>query len=207
MHDDDESIHLLLGQGRPSGAQRERILEQVLRASVPRRQPRWRQWLALSALPTAAATVAVIAFVVHPRDAGNPTPSSLTAKGSTGSPAAELVLQAGCPGRPPGSCRSGDQLVFEVAGARQAGWLAAWAEGTGGTRIWYFPAADGRLAAVAPNPGRAVLDQGARLGAEHPPGRYTVHLVVLDAPADRAALLAGRAPARATAVVPLEISP
>jgi hypothetical protein len=207
MHDDDESIHLLLGQGRPSGAQRDRILEQVLRASVPRRQPRWRQWLALSALPTAAVAVVAIAFVVHPRDTDSAASSSLTAKGSTAGPAAALVLQAGCPGRPPGSCRTGDQLVFEVAGARQAGWLAAWAEGPGGARIWYFPAADGRLAAIAPDPGRAVLDQGARLGVEHPPGRYAVHLVALDAPADRAALLAGRAPARASAVVPLEIAP
>src|SRR6185295_10511847 len=107
------------------------------------------------------------------------------------------VLQARCPNREPGHCRPGDRLVFEVDGATEGGLLAAYAQRASGERVWYFPTMDGRLATVRAQPGHDVIGEGARLGDEHPPGPYEIHLMLLDGPADRAQLIDGRVHARA----------
>jgi hypothetical protein len=205
--DDDESVRFLLSGGRLSGAERERILARTLLASsagapAPGAGARGRRWLALAAaalVPAAAALILLVPRAV--RDAGER--EAARAKG----PAAGAVLQARCPEREPGRCRHGDRLVFEIDGAPRGGLLAAYAEGPAGERVWYFPAADGHLAAVSAAPGHAVVGEVVRLGDEHAPGRYTVHLYLLDHPADRAALLAGRAQPSAAAAIPVDVAP
>jgi hypothetical protein len=206
--DDDESVRFLLSGGRLSGAERERILARTLRASAagapgPGPAARGRRWLALAAAALVPAAAAAL-FLLVPRagrDAGEG--AGARAKG----PAAGAMLQARCPERAPGRCRPGDRLVFEIDGAPQGGLLAAYAEGPAGERVWYFPASDGHLAAVPAAAGHAVVGEAARLGGEHAPGRYTVHLYLLDHPADRAALLEGRAQPSATAAIPLDVAP
>jgi hypothetical protein len=205
--DDDESVRFLLSGGRLSGAERERILARALRASGPGAAgpapaTRGRRWLALAVAALVPAAAALILLVPRAgRDAGER--EGARAKG----PAAGAALQARCPEREPGRCRQGDRLLFEIDGAPRGGLLAAYAEGSAGERVWYFPAADGHLAAVPAAPGHAVVGEAVRLGGEHAPGRYTVHLYLLDHPADRAALLEGRARPSATAAIPLEVGP
>jgi hypothetical protein len=192
---DDRPIQLLLSRGRLSGAERDRILDEVLDARAERRQRRL-GWLAAALVPVAVGAAAIVLVARRP-------PDGATAKGSTAAP----ILAAGCAGRAPGRCARGDRLVFEVDGATHGGLLAAYAQAASGERVWYFPTAAGHFADVPPSPGRAVVGEGVRLGAEHAPGNYTLHLFVLERPADREALAAGRARALASASLPLEIAP
>jgi hypothetical protein len=108
------------------------------------------------------------------------------AKG-TGGP----VLHASCAGRPTGECRTSDQLIFEVEGAAQPGFFAAYADCPSRPRIWYFPTPAGELPAFAGARTRTVIDKAARIGPEHGTGPCTLHLFALERPASRASLVAG----------------
>jgi len=192
---DDDDLHFLLAGGRLSGAQHDRILDEAVRQAEARPPRRWLTWLAAGLVPVAAA----VALVVWTSNGAER--SHAVAKGT----AAGVVLQIRCPGREPGRCRQGDRLLFEVDGAGQGGLLAAYAQHEAGARVWYFPTSDGHLGAVPATGGHVLVGEGARLGDEHPPGRYDVHLYLLDSAADRADLVAGRVHARAESVVPLQI--
>jgi hypothetical protein len=205
---DDDAIHLLLARGRLSGAARERILARVLGALAAARAP-WRRlapraaaW-ASAAAAAGAAVVLLLARAPSPSSLPSPAPMPLAARGAAGAP----FVQARCAGRPPAQCRRGDRLLFEVDGAEGGGLLAAYAEPAAGERIWYFPTVTGHLGAIPAGAGHVVVPEAARLGDEHAPGRYTLHLLVLDGPATRAELVAGRAPARAAVAVPIEVLP
>ena len=117
------------------------------------------------------------------------------------------MLSARCPGRPRGTCRIGDKLIFEVDGATSGGLLAAYAERPSGERIWYFPTKEGHLASVPANSGASVIGEAARIGDEHGAGHYTLRLFVVDGPVDRATLSAGKARPRAQGVFPLDVQP
>jgi hypothetical protein len=104
-------------------------------------------------------------------------------------------------------CHIGDRLVFEVSGAAQGGLLAAYAVAPSGERIWYFPTKDGHLPSVPAAGGRSVVGEAARIGPEHPPGRYTVHLSLVGAAVDRAALVGGSVHPRGEAAISLEVQP
>jgi hypothetical protein len=117
------------------------------------------------------------------------------------------VLEARCLDRAPGACHIGDRLVFDVSGAAEGGLLAAYAVAPSGERIWYFPTKDGHLPSVPAASGRSVVGEAARIGPEHAPGHYTVHLSLVDAPVDRAALVGGGVHPRSEAVVSLEVQP
>jgi hypothetical protein len=196
--DDDRSIRFLLAGGRLSGADHDRIVERLRRPQRARtRAPGW--LLGLGAL----ASVGAIAVAIGLRRPGDER-GALTAKGAA---PAGPVLEARCPDRPRGVCRLGDRLIFEVGGAPAGALLAAWAERAGGERIWYFPTRDGRLASVPAGAGPGLVAEAARIGPEHAPGRYTLHLVVVAHAVDRAALVGGGVRSAGEASLPLEVTP
>jgi hypothetical protein len=195
--DDDSAIRFLLAGGRLAGADHDRILRRIRRAAAPRRRLGW--WFAGFGATLSAAAAALVLGVGlrhRARDEG-----ALTAKGAAGG----AVLEARCPGRPRGSCRIGDKLIFEVQGAANGGLFAAYAESASGERIWYFPTRDGHLAQLPATAGTSVVGEAARIGEEHAAGRYTLHLYVLDGPVDRATLAAGKVRPRAERALPLEV--
>jgi hypothetical protein len=199
MRRDDESLRFLLAGRRLSDADHDAILARVLPPA------RWRsplRWLAASGLALSVGAVAVLLVLARPKD-GDRVQPGLAGKGAPGAPG----LAARCPDSAPGTCRRGDALLFEVDGAVGGGMLAAYAVSGSGQRIWYFPTATGHLATIPAGDGRFLVREVARLGAEHAPGTYEVHLSLLDTATDRAALLEGRAPVRAHAIVRVQILP
>lgn len=197
-----ETLHRLLAGGGLSGEHREQILERILPSPEVRRRRPWVSLLTLTLVPAvAAATILLV------RVGGDKSPSShVTAKGTAASP----ILEAHCPDRPPAQCQRGDRLIFEVNGVTPGALFGAYAERPSGERIWYFPTLDGRLPEVPS--GHGVIGEGIRLGDEHIPGPYSLHLFVLDSVVKggsdlRAALVSGRLAARGTAVIPVEVLP
>lgn len=198
---DDDSLHVLLARGRLSGPQRDRIFAHAFDANRSvRRWPR-RSALALGALLPAAAAVA---FVLHsaPEAFKSTQVPWFAAKGSAGEP--ELVAR--CPERAPGTCRTGDRLIFEVDGATSGGYFAAYADCEARERIWYFPERDATMAAVPATEGHSVLERAARIGEEHGVGRCVVHLFLLDRPVDRTTLPSATSDG-VTVAVPIVITP
>jgi hypothetical protein len=197
---DDDSLHVLLAQGRLSGPQRDRIFENAFDSNRSVRRFR-RPALALAALLPIAAGVAF--FLRSAPEAGEARPTGwLAAKGSVGGP----EFGARCPERAPGTCRVGDRLIFELDGAKSGGFFAAYADCEARERIWYFPARGATMAAVPATEGHAVLEQAARIGEEHGVGHCVVHLFLLDHPVDRSALTS-EASEGVSAAVPIVITP
>jgi hypothetical protein len=188
---DDDELDLLLARGRLSGPTRERMLDAAL-PRAPRRR-RWAWWTSGAAAACAAA-VAVVLLVrgdgFRPRGAGG----------------GGAVLDVRCQDGARDRCATGQLLVFQVDGAKTGGALAAWAErsGGGGERVWYFPTATGAQPTVAAQPGRQVLPEAVRLGAEQAPGAWEVHLVLLDSPVARDAIASAKP--RASRVVRMEVT-
>jgi hypothetical protein len=186
MNRSDGEIDRLLARGGLGGATREQILDQILDTSrvAERRPQRWRLWLGASTLALSAAA----AVVLVARPAAEP---EFRAKGpATAAP----VLDVGCAAASLAACPSGSTLVFSVLGATVPGHLQAWAERPeGGERIWYL-SAETQTAALGPGPGTQAARSGVKIGEEHGPGRYVVHLVFSASPLSRATLLAGGAP-------------
>jgi hypothetical protein len=89
-------------------------------------------------------------------------------------------------------------LTFRVESLREEGYFAAYARGPSGSIVWYFPSTGGELPRVEPSPTRRILPRGARIGPEHIPGRYELHLFLLREKASKEALLA---PARVGTIV------
>lgn len=194
MARDDDGIDRLLARGRLSGGARERILARALAASAPRRRS-WRRWLTI-AVP---ATAALLLVVLWPRAAFTPK----------GAPAG-VFFDVTCADGSGHACARGATLLFHLGGVVRPSSLAAWAEPDGGgERIWYFPAGNDDAAVAVPAGALLqTLGRGVRIGPEHAPGRYTVHLVLSQRPLTRAEALAARAgDIVATATVPLEVLP
>ncbi|HEY3500210.1 MAG TPA: hypothetical protein VGK73_36215 [Polyangiaceae bacterium] len=177
----------MLARGRLSGAQRERALEGALRRAGGGKRRLWAALAAASALPAAAAAVF---WLSAPAPGASEAASSswLVAKGPSGP-----LLLATCPGRPAGECRTGDRLIFEIEGATEPGFFAAYAECASRERIWYFPTASGALPEIVPNQTRTIVGQAARIGSEHGIGGCELHLFALKQKESRPALVAGEA--------------
>lgn len=192
MARDDDEIDRLLARGRSSGPERERILERALTASAPRRRG-FRRWL-LFALP---ATAIAALFVLWPR-------SAFTPKGEPAAPFLDVSCDADHT-----ACRLGSTLLFHVGGVAAPAALIAWAEpANGGERIWYFPSGDGAAVSVPASPAIQTLGRGVRIGPEHMPGKYVVHLVLARRPLSRADALAPPAnDVLATSQVTIEVAP
>ena len=197
--EDEDDLHSLLARGGLSGAQRDRIFDNVAAAQAPaRRSRRWVGVVAGALVPLAA----LVAFGISRRDP-NSGGEWLVAKGS----GKGATIEARCPGRKRGECRAGDRLIFELDGAKEGGFFAGYADCEGKERIWYAPSFEGKLPQVPPAQGHTVVSQAARIGAEHGATACSLHLFLLAEPADRARVASGAAALRSRAVVRLKMIP
>jgi hypothetical protein len=194
----DDDLDALLAHGRLSGAVRDRIFDRVAGEAGAGRRPgivwggRWS--LGLGALAAAAAIV----LVAIPRE--HAPPDALRAKGE-GVPA--VTLEVSCPGGTLAACPVGATLLFGAEGTGE-GFLAAYAQPRpAGERVWYF-SADGESPMLRPMGGLQAASRAVRLGAEHAPGPYVLHLFLSRSPLTREALLAG--PPRGDVIVSREVS-
>ncbi|HEX6275180.1 MAG TPA: hypothetical protein VFZ53_19205 [Polyangiaceae bacterium] len=198
---DDDSLHALLAGGRLSGPQRDRILERVLDTHA---RPRAGRRVLFTTLAAALPVAALIALAVRPAPAPRETASAdwLVPKGEPGA----ALVEAHCPGRPTGECRRGDRLIFQIDGAARGGHFAAYADCAGRERIWYFPTETGELPSVPIGAVHFVVPQAARVGDEHGDGRCTLHLFLLEKPAERSSIASGKARALSQVAFPLVVS-
>lgn len=177
-----EPSRLLAGRRGLSRQEKEAVLEGVL-AEVDRPiAPRWRRRLQIGVLALAGAAGAVM--LVIPRPAPAP-PSDLRGELTARGGALPAGFDVSCV---PAPCATGSKLVFDITSTGNAGYIAAFAR-SADRWVWYFPSAPDARSRPLP-PGGGVLDTGIVLGAEHPPGRYTVEAVFSPEPLDRAAVRA-----------------
>ena len=198
---DEDSLHALLAGGRLSGPQRDRILERVLDTHA---RPRAGRRVLFATLAAALPVAALLALAVRQAPAPPETPSGewLVPKGEPGA----ALVEAHCPGRPTGECRRGDRLIFQVDGAARGGHFAAYADCAGRERIWYFPSETGTLPSVPVGAVHFVVPEAARVGDEHGDGRCTLHLFLLEEPADRSSIASGKVRAHSRVEFPLVVS-
>ena len=187
-----DDLDVLLAQKRLSGAEYDAIAQRVLaQAGRPARTRR----IALYAAPILAAAAALL-LVLLPRTDG------LRSKGVQGpGTGLELLCGSGQLDR----CEQGQLLTLRVEDVAAPGYLHAWAEPVaGGERIWYF--AGDSAVPVTPKPGPQLLDRAVRVGAQHAPGQYRVHMVLAPARLERDALLGATDSAWTAVTTSLEIS-
>jgi hypothetical protein len=184
----DRQIDSLLARGDLSGAESDRILENVLNRRAHR--PLWRRLLVPAGGSLTLATAAVLLLVAGPWS-GRKT-EEFSARG-TG--VAHDDLDVACMNGSRFACPRGSTLLFAAREGAPSGYLAAWAEpARGGERIWYF-SAEGEVSRIAPPAtGTQPLSRGIRIGPEHSPGEYRVHLVVSATPLGKAELLSASPP-------------
>ena len=72
--------------------------------------------------------------------------------------------------------------MLRIGALAQDAYLTAFAVRADGKRIWYLPAVKGSPLMVAATSRAVVLSKGVRLGPEHFPGRYRVHVLLTDKP-------------------------
>jgi hypothetical protein len=195
---DDLEIDQLLAGGRLSARQYDEIEKRVLRQVVPRRARSW--WPALGGV--AALASALSAWLLMARsgavdpaaDEAAPKPlDAFSEKGSAAPARSAPVFDLRC-ATPNGACRVGDTLMVSAHGVVRAGYLAAYAERTGGAqheRIWYFPSESGESPRIEATAETVVVPQGIELAAPHAPGRYEVTLWLSDHPDRRVLSAAG----------------
>jgi hypothetical protein len=176
----DAALDSLLDRGGLGAARRDAILSHVLAHAQAERSRRPRRRWAVAAFGSAAAAAAVLLLAPW----RSPQVPSVREKGTAGRPAStEPSAELDCLGATLGACPKGSLIVVHAANVR--GFLSAWAEPEdGGERIWYFsaesssPLVDALSTSVAAS--RAV-----KLGPEHAPGSYVVHVRVTAQPMAR----------------------
>jgi hypothetical protein len=177
----EEELDRLLARGHMGGPGRDRIVAKLLDARERRASWSRRRGAVAFGLMAAAA---LVLLMVRPKE-------KFAAKGGAAD-GASLGASVTClEGSGTQTCPVGGTLVIRLHDVASAGRLAAFAERAGtSSRIWYFPAADGAspevLAGVAPQ----TLAKGIRVGPEHAPGHYTLHVLLLAHPLTRAAITA-----------------
>lgn len=196
----DEEIDHLLAEGRLAGPTKDRIFDAVIervgapapsedRGTEGRRPRSWRFWTGGLLVLAGAAAV----WLLVPRSATHDLGTDFRPKGPA-SPGARPQLDAVCAGASLAACPVGATLVLGVSEG-EGGFLAAYAEperaagSPGGERIWYF-SKEGESPRLAPGDGAQAARKAIRIGAEHLPGDYQVHLFLTRSPLGRAQLLA-----------------
>lgn len=181
----DAELDALLARGRLAGPTRDEIFGKVVekvRAQEPRKDP-WARRVVFGLV--GAAAVATAAVVIVP--ARLLAPDAFRSKGAPGD---GIALDLACQGGSLDACPVGSTLIFGVNGETD-GFLAAYAEPRGGgERIWYF-SSDSEAPRVHAEGGTTALRRAVRIGDEHWPGQYVVHLVLSRAPLGRAAAISG----------------
>ena len=184
----DDDLDRLLARGGLGGPARERIFEKVAaavtteapsRAPAVERRPAWspRRWLLTLAVAAGGAAAALVLVVPPGERSGG---DGWTARGAA-RPA--VALDVACLEGTMQACPTGSTLVFSALGDAGAGYLTAHAQPRGGgTRIWYF-SGQGDSPRLAPSAGGTrPATRGIRLGAEHQPGDYVVHIALSSGP-------------------------
>jgi hypothetical protein len=196
MQPTDDEVDRLLAQGRLGGPGRERVFEQVVAGldAGERRAKRWSARFGGAALAAAAAALGLVLLVARP--ASHPAADGFRAKGGEG--AGSATLELGCLDASLAACPVGSTLVFAASGpgAGATFAFAAYAEpregaAAGAGRIWYF-SADNEAPPLPASDGTRAAKRGIRIGPEHAPGAYLVHVFLSQRPLTREALLAGR---------------
>jgi hypothetical protein len=196
-----DRLDQLLSRGRLRGPAAERILDGALREARIVPPPWYRRKAMLFGSPVLAGAVAA-AFVLI----GKPSPDAMRSKGGTAGDSA--VVSVECSGRPPGTCRTDDLILFRVEAVARQGFLIAYAEpSAGGERIWFFPQADGSAPVVAASAEPQTLRQ-AVAARSLSPGSYQVHIVITGRSVSKTEILSGVAPDVITVrTTPLEVVP
>jgi hypothetical protein len=177
----DRELDALLGRGRLSGPEKDRIWEGIEARLGPRRRLGATLLRPVASLALAACVLATGVWALGPgRD---PLPGRGLAEASP------LRLEAACSG----PCRPGAQLLFRGEGVDRPLYVAAYAVRADGTRIWYFPDDAGVQPRLLPGEGPVLLSHGALLGPEHTPGTYTLHVSLSVEPRSRDEVLRGSA--------------
>jgi len=185
----DEDLDALLGGGRLSGPARDRIFDKVADEVAREARPRTRRRVWTFSLAAAGAVaVAVLAPRILTRDDGGLRP-----KGQPG--AVSLQLDVACVGGTLAACPQGATLMFGASGPQGGGVLSAYAEplDPGLERIWYF-SAEGESPRLTVGDAAGVAQRAVRIGPEHAPGHYRVHVFLTQAPVAQAVLRAGGGP-------------
>lgn len=161
--------------------------------------------VAVSVLAFAAA----VAFWIRTKPATDE--GGFTAKGEAdASGSAALGIDVACLETGSATCHVGETILVRVEGRSPAASLAAYAtrEGAPDAKIWYFPEANGSWADVAAGRETQVIPRGIKLGPEHRPGRYVVHVVIARRPMGKEeALDVANADVLVRVTRPLEIVP
>lgn len=206
----DEHIDHLLAEGRLAGPTKDRILDAVLqrvggapepgreageeaRQKNPASEPRDRRWWRFWTGGLVVLAGATAAWLLVPRTASVDLRGELRPKGPIAADPA-IKLEAVCSGAALAACPLGATLVFGVSDGG-GGFLAAYAEphpGVGtGERIWYF-SKEGESPRLAAGEGAHAATKAIRVGPEHAPGDYQLHLFLTRTPLTRAQLLAAQ---------------
>ncbi|MFW2388200.1 MAG: hypothetical protein ACN4G0_07685 [Polyangiales bacterium] len=168
MNQEERAARLLRGQNTPSVIERERMSKEVLERVGAGRTKRSRFRIGLAAAATTGAVA--LLFVALP---GELTPRS------AGDGA---VLDALC--QPGPGCRQGNRLVLRVSNHEgEQGYMAAFAQRSDGTVIWYFP--EDESSRALPFRNGEWMNRAVVLGPEHVPGDYDIHAVLSATPIDQ----------------------
>jgi hypothetical protein len=173
-----DSTDFLLRRGRMASQEHEQILQNVLRKHGPSTKRKF--GFAVLGL-TAAFALVLVAGKFTIRET-----SSFAPKGQ-GAPS-PMFSHVACLGGTLAACPQGSKLVFRIETRESSNrYLAAFAEpaARNGERIWYFPLPDGRQ--VRPtDQSPSIVDTAVRVGPEHRPGRYRVHVLLTRNPVQAA---------------------
>jgi len=178
----DPYVDALLTPHALSGSEREQLLDGVLDRVAPLRERSQGRRFAFVAIGIAACAGAGIALNLRAGEGG-----AFTSRGSSGGVHVELV----CSGGTLAACPRGSHLLFVPSTGGRSGYLAAYAEPSGGgERICYF-SGEGQSPSITPAAGQKPLDQAIEVGPEHRSGRYSVHVILAARPLSRAEILRG----------------
>ena len=210
----DADLEMLLKQPGRRDPRRERVLRNVLEvvsearpaverspAAAPRVRGWWRRWPGI-AFATCAVCLSAAVIGLNGRSRSDGWRSRGVVERST-SPSFDV----GCTGGPLARCPTGSTLIFRAQGASPGGYLSAYADPLtpGRQRIWYFT--DLALPVTAPDSTPVTLRSGVRVGPEHAPGAYDLHLLVSSKPLSLDNLSPSREAAAAEQIERLVVMP
>jgi len=184
---EEQELDRLLAQGRLSGPDAERIGEQVI-ASTRQEESAgssgMRLWALSLGLLGAVAALAILWLALPHLQGG---PGEFRSKGA----GSGILLEAGCRHGATFSeerCQHGDTLLLRLSNLPGRVFLAAFASGPAGLRIWYFPTEQEKTPEIAPAAEPRLLDRAIEIGPEHVPGAYRLQILLFSAPVDRSSL-------------------
>ena len=175
----DETVaRLLSGRNAPSVLERERQFERIFAAIEADSKPARRYFRPFAF--ALGGSLCVLALLLLRRPAvpefaarGGPAPSG-------------VAFRPLCAGASDAHCKQGSALAFEVTAGAELQYFAAFAQRPDGAVVWYFPEANGVSVRLDRNASSPVLDRGARLGNDEPPGHYELYGVFSKQPLTRA---------------------